>query len=558
MMHSESQWAYDQALASSRASELVQLNKELDDARVELSQRRLELKQGTDSNSAQSRQMREANEQLVMAALQAREDVESSTHALNEAARQSGLDSLTGLPNRVLMLDRLSHAMALSLRHGTRLALIFVDLDGFKQINDSLGHAIGDEVLRVAAQTMVASVRTADTVSRHGGDEFLILLSDVVEPTDAKSVADLVLASLSVPRAIGKHVLQLTASAGISIFPDDGGTPDELIDRADTAMYHAKRQAPGGSGRYRAVAENGAAQTASTAPAPALLNTQREIERAENDRSNGKLREANDRLVRVALAAQFSQKAAEEALRWQTQANAETVHEMHALLSPIHRETGVFGMRQADVTRLDRAIRIVDRQVSEIADLASRLQSARPDNADQVELRRDFNLNVVILACAEHSRLALEARQQLLAVDLPTHAPLVHADPIRVGQLLDDLLILASNAAPFGDTLHLKVDVIDRLATMSLSHAVIGTPPEPTPTVLDVFAQTDGGVPSAETLNTGGSREFAEFRIERSIVRDVMKAHYQSMRRSGAHDRHQAAVAVKLPLAIGRSNDNGE
>lgn len=187
----------------------------------------------------------DANERLVSAALQARLDAETAARALADAARSSRLDALTGLPNRVLLLDRFAHAIANANRHGSRLALLFVDLDNFKQINDTHGHAFGDEVLLRAARCLASTVREADTVSRHGGDEFLILLDEVGQPSDAIKVADKLIENLARPHHVNDYVLRLTASIGISLYPDDGDNADTLIKRADAAMYRAKRQGRG-------------------------------------------------------------------------------------------------------------------------------------------------------------------------------------------------------------------------------------------------------------------------------------------------------------------------
>ncbi len=161
-------------------------------------------------------------------------------------------DVLTDLPNRMLFNDRLARAIALARRYGRRLALLFLDCDRFKHINDTLGHAAGDQVLRTIARRLMASVRESDTVCRHGGDEFLILLSEVDHSEDASLTAQKVVASVAEPITVSGHELTLSASIGISVYPEDGQDAQSLIMRADTAMYHAKN---GGRNRvefYRA------------------------------------------------------------------------------------------------------------------------------------------------------------------------------------------------------------------------------------------------------------------------------------------------------------------
>jgi diguanylate cyclase (GGDEF)-like protein/PAS domain S-box-containing protein len=149
-------------------------------------------------------------------------------------------DDLTDLPNRILFNDRLTQAIALAQRHRQKLALLYLDVDRFKHINDSLGHTVGDHLLQSVAQRLVASVRNSDTVSRQGGDEFVILLSEVRHAQDAAVAAEKVRVALTAPHYIDQHDLHLTASIGIVIYPDDGMEGKTLLTNADFAMYHAK------------------------------------------------------------------------------------------------------------------------------------------------------------------------------------------------------------------------------------------------------------------------------------------------------------------------------
>ena len=149
-------------------------------------------------------------------------------------------DTLTKLPNRTLLQDRLSQAITTAGRNGTRIAVLFVDLDGFKHINDSLGHAIGDRLLQSVAKRLLASVRTSDTVSRVGGDEFVVLLSEVAHAGDAGVKAGKILAALNAPLEIAQHNLRVTASIGVTTYPEDGQETAMLIKNADLAMYQAK------------------------------------------------------------------------------------------------------------------------------------------------------------------------------------------------------------------------------------------------------------------------------------------------------------------------------
>ena len=150
-------------------------------------------------------------------------------------------DFLTDLPNRMLLNDRLTQAIGLARRHGHRLAVLFLDLDQFKHVNDSLGHGIGDTLLQSMARRLVTCVRSSDTVSRQGGDEFVVLLSEIEHADDAAARAQKIIAALVAPHDVAHHQLHVTVTIGISIYPDDGPDAETLIKCADTAMYHAKK-----------------------------------------------------------------------------------------------------------------------------------------------------------------------------------------------------------------------------------------------------------------------------------------------------------------------------
>jgi diguanylate cyclase (GGDEF)-like protein len=140
----------------------------------------------------------------------------------------------------VLLNDRISQAIALARRQRKAVAVIFLDLDHFKYVNDSLGHAAGDQLLKSVSKRLVSSLRVSDTVSRQGGDEFVILLSDVSHPEDAATSARKILRALGPSHSIKDQDLHINASIGISMYPEDGEEAETLIQNADMAMYHAK------------------------------------------------------------------------------------------------------------------------------------------------------------------------------------------------------------------------------------------------------------------------------------------------------------------------------
>lgn len=166
------------------------------------------------------------------------------THA--EMEHYAYHDALTGLPNRLLLMDRLPQALALAERQGRRLALCYLDLDGFKPVNDRLGHATGDQVLRVVAQRLAQCMRGNDTVARLRGDEFVILLNQLEQVGEAVTALQRVIALLRQPIELqGQPSVSISACAGVAIYPDDAGLPEVLLGQADLALYEGKRQGPG-------------------------------------------------------------------------------------------------------------------------------------------------------------------------------------------------------------------------------------------------------------------------------------------------------------------------
>ncbi|MFC5300991.1 diguanylate cyclase domain-containing protein [Azospira restricta] len=162
--------------------------------------------------------------------------------------RLAHYDTLTGLPNRCLLLDRLEQATGRALRQGGKVGLLYLDLDHFKQVNDTLGHGAGDELLKAAAVRMRSAVRAADTVARLGGDEFVVLIPDAGSDADLARVAEKIVEALAPPYEIEGTTVSAEASVGVAIFPDDGVDIHELMKHADAAMYQVKQ---GGRGFFR-------------------------------------------------------------------------------------------------------------------------------------------------------------------------------------------------------------------------------------------------------------------------------------------------------------------
>ncbi len=177
-------------------------------------------------------------------------DITQRKQAEELASYQAYHDILTGLPNRALFRDRLDLALIQAKRNGNPLAVMFIDLDRFKLVNDSMGHTKGDELLRQVAGRLKQSIRGSDTLARVGGDEFVLLLPSYRERKDVSAIADKILECLNRPFHLNGHELHISASVGIAIYPEDGNTLDDLVRHADIAMYHVKSLGKNGHSFY--------------------------------------------------------------------------------------------------------------------------------------------------------------------------------------------------------------------------------------------------------------------------------------------------------------------
>jgi len=222
---------------------LALLHHEADAVREELAGLRRDLVEARrEFEGTHAARLLEANEQLVAAALRAREISDSALAELNALSRASQFDELTDTPTRTLMLDRIDSAIAQARRRGTRVAVLFLDLDGFKSINDTHGHAAGDDALRQVAVRLAGSVRESDAVGRFGGDEFLVLLADVAGEPEVAMVADKMLVALADGGTGCLASGALSASIGIALYPDDSDDAVALVALADACMYRSKRR----------------------------------------------------------------------------------------------------------------------------------------------------------------------------------------------------------------------------------------------------------------------------------------------------------------------------
>ncbi len=316
---------------------------------------------------SQANMLMEANEHLVVSALGAQTDAETAHGALDEASRVGGLDPLTGLPNRTVLLDRFEAAIFNAKRRGNRLALLFLDLDGFKQINDTFGHASGDHALQLVADCLSSLVRESDTVSRHGGDEFLILLADVTRAADVALVAEKVNKALAGYSQFDSRQLRLRASIGISVYPEDGEDAKTLIACADAAMYLAKKQEPGGAVFHRNQPLAQASLSALPVESRPRPMSQHELGLVEQEQRQRNLRDANESLVLAALGAQELLAAAQEMRRRQSELLAMVADELSNPFAPIRLAAATLGIPGAEATLLPRVQAVIEEQADKMA-----------------------------------------------------------------------------------------------------------------------------------------------------------------------------------------------
>jgi diguanylate cyclase (GGDEF)-like protein len=197
---------------------------------------------------------------------------------VDQLRHQALHDSLTGLANRALLRDRIAHALLRSRRTpDTRCAVLFLDLDDFKQVNDGLGHALGDALLRIVAERLHESLRPADTAARLGGDEFAVLIEDASSIDEVAAIADRIVDAIARPAIVGGREVNVRVSLGFAVSPEGGESVDELLTNADAAMYVAKAAGKGRSAIYEPGMRVGSIERQAHAPEGLVLKVRREI-----------------------------------------------------------------------------------------------------------------------------------------------------------------------------------------------------------------------------------------------------------------------------------------
>jgi diguanylate cyclase (GGDEF)-like protein len=522
---------------SAASRTLALLNAQADAVRSDLAElRRQFVKAQQDFHSLRTAQLMEVNEQLVLAAVHADTAAQTAVSSLDELARFSQHDELTGAPNRTLMLDRLVSAMSMAQRRGTRVGVLFIDLDSFKQINDTLGHSVGDQVLQIAARRMQSAVRESDTVSRHSGDEFLVLLSEISEPADAAPIAAKILSSLAEPARIGAHTLTLSASLGITVYPEDGTDPSTLIARADEAMYRAKKRSPGEFEFFEKETSTLGGKLDGVDP-PAHRISRPEFAFAEHEARLRELLKANHQLVDAAQTAQKLQGNAEEAHRRQINFVAMASHAMRNPLAVIRMAVTVLSRPRVDDTFRANQHAVINRQVTHLARLIDDLLDGSRIGAGEFRLEcRTVELRDIVGLAVDACKHAIDSKQLRLQVRVPPDPVHVHGDPLRLTQVFSNLLNNASRRSADGGELTLTMIPGADEVEVSVVDRGVGISAEALPHIFDLFV-----------LDTNVPVDDAGLGIGLAVVNELVKAHGGRATAASDGPGQGSTFVVRLP-----------
>lgn len=528
----------EDAKAAAARRSIALLNAQADVVRAELAGLRRDLAEAKDElTGLRSAQLLEVSTELVQAAVHADSVAQTAVSSLDELARSTQYDELTGAPTRALMLDRLETAIAMAQRRATRVGVIFLDLDYFKQINDSLGHAIGDRVLQLATRRLEAAVRESDSVSRHGGDEFVVLLAEMAKASDAAAVAQKIIDSLAAPAQVGAHTLSLSGSLGISVYPEDGADPMTLIDCADAAMYRAKKAGPG---RYAFCSEIvDGLDTELRAPAEATSHAGKRPDSAlaEHEARLRELLEANKHLVSAAQSAQKLQANAEDARHRQINFVAMAAHALRNPLSAIRLAAATLRHPKADDAVRATQHDVIQRQTAHMARLIDDLLDGSRVGAGEFRLQFSaLDLGVIVADAVDASRHAIDAKRQRLRVELAPGPTTVRGDPQRLTQVFSNLLNNASRRTPPGGDIVLAMAAGGDQLVISVAHEGVGIAREALPHVFDLF-----------TLDTNVPLDESGLGIGLAVVHELVRAHGGSVTASSDGNDRGTEFVVRLP-----------
>ena len=526
--------------AADPARELALIRAEIEQARVELAALREQLIVARyELDASHQARLVEANQRLVLATIAAQQEREASERAVRELTTAAQLDTLTGLPNQRVLQERILMAISDAGRDGGQVALLLLNLSDFKLINDTLGHATGDQVLQIAARSLASSLRPGDTVSRHRGNEFLILLPGLSDVSEAVAHAATIVAALGAPTMLNAQVLRLTANVGISVYPADGSDADSLIDRAVAAMYRAKWR---GLGSYAFQGEAGGSErslelrTLESLRQP-LVDHQSAV--AEAERRNMLLQEANTQLLLAAISAQELQAAAEQAQRRQSTFLGVLAHELRNPLAPISNAAAILGNIPTEGLLLSKVQAIIDRQVQTMSRLVEDLLDVSRVSAGKLRLRMEpLDIIALLDEVVQAHRPAMDVRLQVFTVRLAPDAVRVQGDAVRLAQVLGNLLDNASKYTPQNGQIGLEVGVSGATVIVAVTDNGIGITPDALATIFEPFVQE----PHATLFDGTG------LGIGLTVARELVEGHGGQITAASGGKGLGSRFSVTLPL----------
>ncbi|MDQ6628772.1 MAG: diguanylate cyclase [Pseudomonadota bacterium] len=523
---------------SSAARRLQLLNAQADAVRDDLASLRKELAKSRDELiGLRAAPAKDADEQLVLAAVHADSVAQTAVSSLGELAHYSQHDELTGAPTRALLFDRLQTAIAMAHRRATRVGVLFLDLDHFKEINDVHGHDVGDQVLQLVTRRLQLVVRDSDTVSRHSGDEFLVLLAEIAGAADASSVAEKMLASLAAPAQIGPHDFRLSASVGIAVYPEDGADAASLIRCADAAMYESKRRGAGAFAMH-ADAAHPNRETESPQEVPELLQRRSDAALAQHEARLRELSAANRELVGAAQIAQKLTTHAEQAHQRQIRFVAKAAHAMRTPLSAISMTAALLARTAADESPVAMHQEVLKRQANHLSRLIDDLLDGSFAGGGEFKLDCSvLEINAIVAAAVDACRHALISKRQGLHLQRSIDKAMLRGDPMRLTQVFSNLLNNASRRTPEEGDVWVKTSIAGEEACISVLDNGVGIAPESLPRIFDLFVHD-----ALEPVDDPG------LGIGLAVVKELVQAHGGSVEARSGGRAMGSEFVVRLPL----------
>lgn len=521
----------DDASLRKRRAETVALEQRTAKARADLDAVLADLSQAQEQlGSHRVHQLLAANEQLVIDAVRSRALAEAAAERVSELTRSTEFDALTGLPNRLLLFDRLNQALTHAKRHDGKLALMFIDLDGFKLINDTLGHQVGDAVLRAVGRCLNECVRQVDTVCRLGGDEFVVLLTEITQAADSTLVAEKLLDSLAQLGQVDGVPVQVSASIGISVFPDDATDLDALVDCADKAMYRCKRSGGGRHYFFSAPDSN--------------LGTLSDSSEVSGIPLEAKGQAAMEQRLSSMQASVERQEAELDELR-KASANKDEFlsvlgHELRNPLAPVITTLDLMRLRAGGNETAEHST--IRRHLNHVVCLVDDLQDVAKIATGKVVLRlRPMPIDDAVLEAIAIAKPLLEERQQSFNFEAAPVTITCMVDSVRLEQCISNLLINATKYTPPRGTITLSTRQEGETAVISVADNGRGISAGALPRVFDLFFQERSDVRQHEPgLGVG-----------LALVRSLVSLH------SGTVSVHSEGLGcgsefiIRLPVLVG-------